>query len=423
MTAKITTEAIEAAAHVIGNYEPLHSTNESIARAALEAAIPLLPIAGEGIDEGHEEHIYARFNALFERGRKAGGFEGETENLIRELTNAMRDAANWGARSREALKLEQQMRQEAQAKLSALVSSPGGQEVGSTHEERIALASALTWDVSNITPDEVREIIARLADEGFRLQRIGGQEVEAAQNYNCACIHPSQCDNSCFHPASAPQEVEAGEPVGYIFELAKAKRTDNGEYCDWGEPRFSFTAPCVPEGSIRNLRPVFDRPASTALVERLTKERDALLSGLNAIINCKSPLTRNQMREAAADILDATGNKPKYAPDQSPFVQRADALKALPFTGNALSQIVEGVKGAMEHGTWRDDRGVRLKDTNEWVSFYVTFKAANEALAQIKDGGQPVGARDEPWVREEDRKKQDAERAREAETRGDKANG
>lgn len=135
------------------------------------------------------------------------------------------------------------------------------------------------------------------------------------------------------------------------------------------------------------VEPLYTRPqpASTALVERLTKERDALLSGLNAIINCKSPLTRSQMREAAADILDATGNKPKYEPDQSPFVQRADALKALPFTGNALSQIVEGVKGAMEHGTWRDDRGVRLKDTNEWVAFYVTFKAANEALAKIKE--------------------------------------
>lgn len=36
-----------------------------------------------------------------------------------------------------------------------------------------------------------------------------------------------------------------------------------------------------------------------------------------------------------------------------------------------LIQIVEGVKGSIEHGTWVDRNGMRLKDTPEWVSFYV----------------------------------------------------
>ena len=66
---------------------------------------------------GHEDHIYEAFQALFYRGRAAGGFEGETQNLIRELTNAMRDAANWRAETKIALGLEQQMRKEAEAEV------------------------------------------------------------------------------------------------------------------------------------------------------------------------------------------------------------------------------------------------------------------------------------------------------------------
>lgn len=39
-----------------------------------------------------------------------------------------------------------------------------------------------------------------------------------------------------------------------------------------------------------------------------------------------------------------------------------------------LNQIVEGFQGAMEHGTWRDEKGRRLKDTKEWAEFYVAMK-------------------------------------------------
>jgi len=46
----------------------------------------------------------------------------------------------------------------------------------------------------------------------------------------------------------------------------------------------------------------------------------------------------------------------------------------------SLKEIVEGVSGAMEHGTFRAEKGMRLKDTPEWVAFYV-------ALAQI--GAKP----------------------------------
>jgi hypothetical protein len=43
---------------------------------------------------------------------------------------------------------------------------------------------------------------------------------------------------------------------------------------------------------------------------------------------------------------------------------------------NALIDIVEGIKGTMEHGTWRAERSnLRMKDTDEWAAFYVLFRA------------------------------------------------
>ena len=37
---------------------------------------------------------------------------------------------------------------------------------------------------------------------------------------------------------------------------------------------------------------------------------------------------------------------------------------------SGLRSIVEGIDGAMRHGTWRDKDGTRLKDTPEWVAVY-----------------------------------------------------
>ena len=39
-----------------------------------------------------------------------------------------------------------------------------------------------------------------------------------------------------------------------------------------------------------------------------------------------------------------------------------------------LIGIVEGIDGAMNHGTWRDDHGARLKDTPQWVAFYIAAR-------------------------------------------------
>lgn len=46
--------------------------------------------------------------------------------------------------------------------------------------------------------------------------------------------------------------------------------------------------------------------------------------------------------------------------------------------GLGLKRIVEEIDGAMKNGTWRDEHGMRLKDTPEWVEFY---NAITEAAA------------------------------------------
>lgn len=38
-----------------------------------------------------------------------------------------------------------------------------------------------------------------------------------------------------------------------------------------------------------------------------------------------------------------------------------------------MNRIVEEVAGVMDHGTWRDEYGVRLKDTPEWVAMYLAL--------------------------------------------------
>jgi hypothetical protein len=43
---------------------------------------------------------------------------------------------------------------------------------------------------------------------------------------------------------------------GWSYELARGK-TAHESYCDWGPPQISFRKPSVPEGSIRNLTPLY----------------------------------------------------------------------------------------------------------------------------------------------------------------------
>jgi hypothetical protein len=55
--------------------------------------------------------------------------------------------------------------------------------------------------------------------------------------------------------------------------------------------------------------------------------------------------------------------------------EMADAMRG-------LRRIVEEIDGAMTHGIWRDERGVRLKDTPEWVAAYNALSAYDAHIAQ-----------------------------------------
>ena len=54
---------------------------------------------------------------------------------------------------------------------------------------------------------------------------------------------------------------------------------------------------------------------------------------------------------------------------------REQATAPLLTAGNALRAIVEGIQN-LNHGTWRDEKGMRLKDTPEWVAFYNSLPSA-----------------------------------------------
>lgn len=55
--------------------------------------------------------------------------------------------------------------------------------------------------------------------------------------------------------SSAP-EAREGDAVAWVFELATHRDPETGAYSFWNPPQLSFTKPCVPEGSIRNLTPL-----------------------------------------------------------------------------------------------------------------------------------------------------------------------
>lgn len=73
----------------------------------------------------------------------------------------------------------------------------------------------------------------------------------------------------------------AQEPVAFawVYELAICK-TDDGEYVGW-HTCLSLTKPCVPDGSIRNIRPLYTSPPATAAgvgVDEIARLRDEMVA-------------------------------------------------------------------------------------------------------------------------------------------------
>lgn len=70
--------------------------------------------------------------------------------------------------------------------------------------------------------------------------------------------------------------MAAGEPVAWRYELATVRYWEGDKPTGWGcwsPPKLSLTKPCVPEGSIRNLTPLYaDDPAALRAALHLFRE-------------------------------------------------------------------------------------------------------------------------------------------------------
>jgi hypothetical protein len=117
-------------------------------------------------------------------------------------------------------------------------------------------------------------------------------------------------------------------------------------------------------------------------------EWDAKTSQHEAVANAKlialAPEMASEIARLSAELAKAQADRDdweKAAHERSAWLADASVMvdertaerNALAKAGRALVGVVEGIQGAMEHGTFRAEKGMRLKDTPEWVAFYVAL--------------------------------------------------
>lgn len=119
----------------------------------------------------------------------------------------------------------------------------------------------------------------------------------------------------------------------------------------------------------------------------LTQPQPPVIEGLSDYI--LKPELPDYIRDL--DIIATYGNEPERIARIKSFIETirlyAQGQTAQPvdlIEREQLIEIVEGLKGSMEHGAWRDEHGKRLKDTPEWVKFY------NASRGMIVTAQQPT---------------------------------
>ncbi len=84
----------------------------------------------------------------------------------------------------------------------------------------------------------------------------------------------------------------------------------------------------------------------------------------------------NGLMRAAHDNHEANNRAEKAEAERDAALAWVGKLRE---AGLGLKSIVEGIQGAVEHGTWRAERSnLRMKDTDEWVTFYNVLAALDE---------------------------------------------
>lgn len=139
--------------------------------------------------------------------------------------------------------------------------------------------------------------------------------------------------------------MDLTKPEGYIFELSTAVLTDKAlddpeRYTNWGKPQFSFTQPCVPEGSIRNLRAVYsvvettvkvDASAALEAVGATAAQLAKIATERNAVIDeCISAMDKHRKEGKWDNQAEGRGN---YIRDQS-LLRVPSVLNALKVNAN-----------------------------------------------------------------------------------------
>ena len=76
-----------------------------------------------------------------------------------------------------------------------------------------------------------------------------------------------------------------------------------------------------------------------------------------------------ELSEALANLAARTWAAAQLVSSEPLSMPDTKALEA----ADRLISIVDGI-GGLSHGTWRDEKGMRIKDTPEWVSFYVAAR-------------------------------------------------
>jgi hypothetical protein len=110
-----------------------------------------------------------------------------------------------------------------------------------------------------------------LIDAARQLIQAAGDVVPYAADYATTSTYPARLAvtavgeaitrmEEVIEEAFPKHEQKAGRiPVAWSYELARSMNRGTGEYSDWGQELTMFK-PRVPDGSIRNLTPLYTRP-------------------------------------------------------------------------------------------------------------------------------------------------------------------
>ena len=119
--------------------------------------------------------------------------------------------------------------------------------------------------------------------------------------------------------------------------------------------------------------------AQEAQIKGLEAERDEALALAESKIDPQACQDMILNAAAIAREIVAETDAENQRLETALAAEKAKTAKLVE-AGDGLHSIVEGIQGAMQHGTWRDEKGQRLKDTPEWVAFYNARAAIMEPL-------------------------------------------